>query len=606
MRSLTRSAPALLLGVASAVAVGAIVPALAQRAPESILPPGFGQPEPPASPLPREPARPSETTPPASSPGGNDVPDIALTPPAAGDDAIGETIDTLDDNVSVATAAPVDLPPGARRSLDRVGLLAAGDGGFGENAFGDGDGRFLTGLMRSIDAPLASRWTSILLRRALLSPTSIPRGVDGADWVAERAWLLLRMGEADMGRALIARVDAENFTPRLSAIAMQAALATADPSAICPIADAAASTSDEPSWPLAQAMCAGLSGESGTASALVDRVRDKRRATGIDVLLAEKVIGAGGNSRRAVNIQWDGVEHLTAWRFGLATATGVTIPMPLYATAGPQVQAWLARAPLIAPTARLFAIDRAGELGVLSSAAMTDFYADLWDATDPAERSGSVAESLRGAWAGSDAGARLGALRTLWGRQPTTPYARQLLTARAAAMIGTDAAVSVDDMDRLIAAMLSAGLDIQAARWGGKVSSGAPGWAMLAVATPRPGTTVTASEVRGVTGGDGDLRAKFLLAGLAGLGRLSASDATDLAQRYGVPLGRGSSWTAALDRAAAARETATVALIAAAGMQTRDWRFVPPEHLYHIVAALRRVGLEPEARMIAAEALARS
>jgi len=41
------------------------------------------------------------------------------------------------------------------------------------------------------------------------------------------------------------------------------------------------------------------------------------------------------------------------------------------------------------------------------------------------------------------------------------------------------------------------------------------------------------------------------------------------------------------------------------GMQTHDWRYVPPAHLYHVVAALRRTGNEPAARMIAAEALSR-
>jgi hypothetical protein len=49
-----------------------------------------------------------------------------------------------------------------------------------------------------------------------------------------------------------------------------------------------------------------------------------------------------------------------------------------------------------------------------------------------------------------------------------------------------------------------------------------------------------------------------------------------------------------------------VVVLAAAGMQTREWRYVPSENLFHIVAALRRVGLEPEARLIAAEALARA
>ena len=43
----------------------------------------------------------------------------------------------------------------------------------------------------------------------------------------------------------------------------------------------------------------------------------------------------------------------------------------------------------------------------------------------------------------------------------------------------------------------------------------------------------------------------------------------------------------------------------AIGMQTGDWRGVPPDHLYRILSALRRVGLGYEARMIAAEAMAR-
>ena len=59
-------------------------------------------------------------------------------------------------------------------------------------------------------------------------------------------------------------------------------------------------------------------------------------------------------------------------------------------------------------------------------------------------------------------------------------------------------------------------------------------------------------------------------------------------------------------RARAAWAAATVALLAAAGLQTRDWAAVHPAYLMHIVSALRRVGLEPEARMIAAEAITRA
>jgi hypothetical protein len=40
-------------------------------------------------------------------------------------------------------------------------------------------------------------------------------------------------------------------------------------------------------------------------------------------------------------------------------------------------------------------------------------------------------------------------------------------------------------------------------------------------------------------------------------------------------------------------------------MQTPGWSGVPPRYLFRIVRALRAVGMEFEARMIAAEAVAR-
>jgi hypothetical protein len=60
-----------------------------------------------------------------------------------------------------------------------------------------------------------------------------------------------------------------------------------------------------------------------------------------------------------------------------------------------------------------------------------------------------------------------------------------------------------------------------------------------------------------------------------------------------------------IEAAARNHQAGTVALLAGVGIQTSDWRGVPPEHLYQIVSALRAVGQEYEARMIAAEAMSR-
>src|SRR5690606_31149315 len=143
----------------------------------------------------------------------------------------------------------------------------------------------------------ASRWASILLRRALLSRLDAPRAAAPVDWVAERAWLLLRMGEADAARMLVQSVDVANFNTNMMQVATQTRLATADPAGLCPLVPIAQPASREPVWPLANAMCAALSGEPSVAGALIEQARRKGVARGIDLLLAEKVVGAGADGR---------------------------------------------------------------------------------------------------------------------------------------------------------------------------------------------------------------------------------------------------------------------------------------------------------------------
>jgi hypothetical protein len=591
-----------LAALTAGLAAAALYPALAQKSPESILPPGFGQPEPDAA-KPASPTRgPTDLMPEAAS-------GQAATPTM--DDALN-TADAVDDGLGNDMAAldPMELPEEARRPIDRVGLMTPESGGLGADAFGNANGVFLTSVMGRMKAPVASRWASILLRRALLSQTDTPQGVAGADWIAARAWLLVRMGEADNARSLVQRVDPINYTPWLNTVTMQAALATGDPAALCAIAETASQTNIEPSWPLARAMCAGLSGEAGTASSLIDQARSTRGVARFDALLAEKVAAVGTNTRRAITIQWDGVDQLTAWRFGLASATGVAIPDTMLATVGPQVRAWQARSPLLAPAARATSADWAATLGVFSNAALVDLYGQIFDDADPADRGGTTAGTLHDAYVGEPS-ARLAALKTLWGnggsQSALQHYARLILGARAAAMIlPADGAAKSDE---IVASMLTAGFDIQAANWAGTVSSGSLGWGLLAVGAPRAPFRVDGSGVgsfRNAAGDGGMLRSQFLFAGLAGLGRLSASDVEQLAKDYGVPVARQNSWTRALDKAVADHQPGTVALLCAAGMQTASWTRVPAAQLYHIVASLKAVGMEPEARMIAAEALTRS
>lgn len=586
-----------LLPVLGGALLIAAIPAIGQDAPESILPPGFGDPveAPPAGdePAPRRPAD--------ILPTGPSAPTAIGSTPA---DPLDPNGDALSEEDELALEPPVmpDLPASAKRSTAQVGLLEESDGGLGEAAFGTADGRYLSHLMRQTRAPLASRWSSILLRRALLTKAGTPRNVDGADWVAERAWLLIRMGEADAARLLVQSVDVDRYTPKMFDIAMQAALASADPAALCPMVEPAQQVSKVRAWRYAKAMCSGLSGESGQASALIDGVRG---GAPIDKVLAEKVVGAGVNTRRAVTVEWEKVDALTAWRFGLANATAAEIPDRLLSSASPHVLAWYARAPLVSVDKRVKAAETAAMLGVFSSAALVDFYGQLSDFTEAAGSADATAATLSDAYSG-DAAARVAALRSLWKvSDETAPlYVRQLLTARASARVAPDEDYA-GDVDGLVSAMMSTGLDVQAARWARFAENGSLAWALLAVGAPGQVVNWDAGAIDNVDGGDGR-RAQFLFAGLAGMGRIPASSVDSLASDLEVPIGRNDAWTRALDRAVAAREPGTVALLCALGLQGGSWNAVSATRVYHAISALRRVGLTGEARMIAAEAVTRT
>src|SRR3546814_3383266 len=143
--------------------------------------------------------------------------------------------------------------------------------------------------MRRLDTRLPSRWLHIGLPRMRASWPDTPGGVNGADFAAERAWLLIMMCEPVVARSLIQDVDTGNYTPKLLQVAMQAALATGDPAGLCPLGDVIDRYDDHTAgWPLVRAMCAALGGHAEQADAELAAVRRRRGATGIDLHLADK------------------------------------------------------------------------------------------------------------------------------------------------------------------------------------------------------------------------------------------------------------------------------------------------------------------------------
>src|SRR3954453_12114295 len=167
---------------------------------------------------------------------------------------------------------PVEYPGWARRDPWVVGSLDPEREGLGANPWGTANGAFLSTLMLRMQTPIASRWAHIALRDALLARAHAPRQVNPIDWVAERSWLLLRMGEADAARMLVTGVDTDRFTPKMTQVAVQSALANADPPALCPIEDGIGKY-DPAIRAFVQAMCSSLAGEPETAAGQIDDAR---------------------------------------------------------------------------------------------------------------------------------------------------------------------------------------------------------------------------------------------------------------------------------------------------------------------------------------------
>ena len=573
-------------------ALGLALPALAQQA---------AQTEPPATPTPA----PVQTAPVADT---TPAP-VTTQSGSAADESAVEEISNLN---LPPPPPPVEYPGWARRDPRSVGQLNPAELGLGDNPWGAASGAFLSSLMRSMDVPLASRWLHMALRDALLAKAEAPVQVNPVDWAGERAWLLLRMGEADAARMLVSGVDTTLFTPKMTQVAVQSALANGDAAALCPLEDGI-SKYDQNIRGLVQAMCSSLAGEAALASSQIDDARRRGRIGGVDLALAEKVVGAAG-SGRATTIEWDPVDSLTAWRFGLSTATGMVPPDRLINAASPQLRAFQARSPLLTPQQRLSSALVATGLGVFSSQALMDLYSAIYDSTDPDGLSNTDAWQLRQAFVANGVDARMAAIRKLLaiGKDGYQKEAARALAARAATLIEPDPKLA-KDAPELISAMLAAGYDQAAARWANAIArmddeASDRCWAMIALAAPdiaNVGTSRLTSFIRRDKS-EGLQRSALLVAGLAGLGRINADTANSLNRRYGLGLSRQSSWTKMIDAAAGRGQAGTVLVMTGTGFQTPQFQQLPAVHMYHAITSLKRTGQDFTARMIAAEALSRT
>lgn len=604
----------------------------AQGKPESLLPPGFDDPAPAPSPRP-SPAPsslPGTTPPPAGQPGAAPLPggvtvDPATLPPIptiTRDDLARlpsleklENMSTEELDQLLGLKPKSDIPAGAQRALTRVGVVAVNEGGLPPVALANQSDKLVRAVLAGTQRQMVSRWGHILMRRALASRLAAPLGMDPVEFAALRVGVLNRIGEYATARAVVQDIDSAKWSPALTQEALTAYLGSGDITGACPAVRLQGSAREDGEWQMWQAICNAYAGEAALAASQLDRALARGVAPRIDVLLARRFAGAAGRGQRAVQIEWKGVDDLNPWRFGLATALGEPLPQGLLdgAMKG-QGGAYYARSgallPMLPVSQRTPFAARAAREGILSADAMVDLYSEVY--ADPSAKGDpqTHAAALREAYLATEPAERIAAMERLWAAGAALGggdgYGARVLTAYAAARIPADEA-HAGAAGNLIAAMLAAGLDANAARWANVVEEGSLGWGLLALAAPGGGPVGQGAVDSFISNDDssGARKSAFLVAGLAGLGRLSESDASALAGDLDFDIARQTRWSRAIARAGEVGNPALVVFLAGLGMQGESWSQMTPLHLYHITAALNRVGLQAEARMIAAEAVAR-
>src|SRR5687768_11972006 len=133
----------------AAIALALTLPAIAQGRPESILPPGFGDPATPAPDPATNEAQPVNRQPVARQPAGESA--VQIT----------DLLSALDELAEAEPVRQVEYPSEARRDPRFSGALDPVAEGLGPRPWGAASGKAMQILMRRMDTPLASRWTHI-------------------------------------------------------------------------------------------------------------------------------------------------------------------------------------------------------------------------------------------------------------------------------------------------------------------------------------------------------------------------------------------------------------------------------------------------------------
>lgn len=559
------------------------------------------------------PSAPVRLTPPTRLPPPPDPPPAAPEAPAVPDAAVDTVVLT---------------PP----DPDSVGLIGEAEGGFAVSMWRGSRRALLEALLPRLPARLASPTARALAVRLLTTRAIAPAGsADGPGLLALRVERLVALGEAGLAGRLAALAPAAASDAALARAASEASFLQDDYAGACRHVERRARGSGDDYQQRARAFCLLLSGDRDRAELLVDVLRERGGAPAIFFALMESL--AGGAPAGV-----DSLPDPSGLDLAMMRAAKAPLPADVLSSDRPSVLLAVIGNPNAGLDLRLVAAERALAYGAIDAARLSEIHDAVPDEGAAPADSGPAdwgprrrALLLRAAREAPDGEAKAAALRRVLDLAGARGGRELVLAAGLPVVEAIDPGPGLLRFAPDAAAVLGAsGKPERAGAWlalaagagGGGEARGTAArlWAASRLAARQDGPAPADPDAYGgwlrAVDGDGadgaaEGREKAILLGalLEALGRPLAPPrwAELLAAGRSVRRAAGAdvAWTRALDEAARAGRVGETVLIALLGLGHAGGGLADADAAPPAVAALRRVGLEREARALALEAAVR-
>ncbi len=369
------------------------------------------------------PSAPTQTEPSADRPAAVAVPTTAPAPPETPSDVAEATAAKPDPDKSGGAAESV-IQVGALRAIDpsAVGLLHAGDGGLGERMWAGTPRTLIERLIPRLAMPAPSMTMRELSRQLLLSAANLPADESDGE-PAATSYLELRIerlaaaGDIDAVSELLRAASVRFDDPVAARFEIDARWLGGDVAGACELGREILRRDTDPYWLKVATFCYALDEQIDAARLAADLLREEGVDDEVFFWLVRALIGDQEG-------ELESLPNATPLQLAMLRAARRPIPENAANAKNPGVLRAITGSPNASLEMRLAAAERAEAAGVLTAATLAKMYASVPFTAEERASALSIAEAAPGPRASallyqvaqidSVAAARAEALRLAW------------------------------------------------------------------------------------------------------------------------------------------------------------------------------------------------